>query len=433
MHESGEDSSSIPSSARTVAVQAVLRVLRDSAFAAAALSAELERAPGLSDRDRALATELLYGTLRVRAALDARLEPLAPRGLKDLPVRAELLVAAYQLLSLDRIPAFAAVNAAVGAVRALRGPQVAGFANAVLRRLAQGDKLDPKAAARQNVAPWLVEALTKSVGEEETDALIQAQAERVVGLRLVAGRALPGWLASSAVGRASPRARLVQGVGDPRKREGYAEGAFVVQEEGAQAIALALGARPGERILDACAGRGQKTSLLAEQVGDSGTLWATDAYPKKLEALQAEFARLKLRIPETRAVDWTVGVADVPADFDRVLVDAPCTGTGTLRRRPEIAARLQPSDPARLSALAEIILRSAAKRAKSSGRVVFAVCSVLEAECESLVARVADVLEPAPFDCSELSALVSDGATAFRIGPTRFETDGYFAASFVKR
>jgi 16S rRNA (cytosine967-C5)-methyltransferase len=95
LHDSGEDSSSIPSSARTVAVQAVLRVLRDSAFAAAALSAELERAPSLSDRDRALATELLYGTLRVRAALDARLEPLAPRGLKDLPVRAELLVAAY--------------------------------------------------------------------------------------------------------------------------------------------------------------------------------------------------------------------------------------------------------------------------------------------------------------------------------------------------
>jgi 16S rRNA (cytosine967-C5)-methyltransferase len=337
------------------------------------------------------------------------------------------------LLSLDRIPAFAAVNAAVGAVRALRGPQVAGFANAVLRKLAQGDKLDPKAAARQNIAPWLVEALTESVGEQETDALIQAQAERVVGLRLVAGRALPEWIATSALGRASPRARLVQGVGDPRKREGYAEGAFVVQEEGAQAIALALGARPGERILDACAGRGQKTSLLVEQVGDSGTVWATDAYPKKLEALHAEFARLKLRPPETRAVDWTVGVADVPADFDRVLVDAPCTGTGTLRRRPEIAARLQATDPARLSALAETILRSAATRVRSSGRVVFAVCSVLQAECESLVARVADVLEPAPFDCPELSAIVSDAATAFRIGPTRFETDGYFAASFVKR
>jgi 16S rRNA (cytosine967-C5)-methyltransferase len=429
------DASDAPlaASARSVAVQAVLRVLRDGAFAAAALSAELERATLLSDRDRALATELLYGTLRMRAALEARLEPLAPRGIKDLPVRAELLVAAYQLLSLDRIPAFAAVNAAVGAVRAVRGPQVAGFANAVLRKLAQGEKLDVQLAARQNVAPWLLEALTQAVGEAEADALIQPQAEKVVGLRLVTGRIVPEWLESSSVGRLSPRARLVHGAGDPRKRAGYAEGAFVVQEEGAQAIALALGARDGERVLDACAGRGQKTSLFAEQVGDSGEVWATDAYPKKLDALDSEFARLKLRAPQTRAVDWTVGVADVPADFDRVLVDAPCTGTGTLRRRPEIAARLEASDPARLSALAESILRSAATRVKHSGRVVFAVCSVLEAECEALVLRVADVLEPAPFDCPDLSAVFPEGVSSFRIGPTRFATDGYFAASFVKR
>jgi 16S rRNA (cytosine967-C5)-methyltransferase len=427
------DDAPFAASARSVAVQAVLRVLRDGAFAAAALSAELERATALSDRDRALATELLYGTLRVRTALEARLEPLAPRGIKDLPVRAELLVAAYQLLSLDRIPAFAAVNAAVSAVRALRGPQVAGFANAVLRKLAQGEKLDLHLAARQNVAPWLLEALTQSVGAVETDALIQPQAEKVVGLRMVLGRAVPEWLESSSLGLLSPRARLVRGAGDPRKRAGYAEGAFVVQEEGAQAIALALGARDGERVLDACAGRGQKTSLFAEQVGDSGEVWATDVYPKKLAALASEFARLRLRAPQACAVDWTVGVADVPADFDRVLVDAPCTGTGTLRRRPEIAARLEASDPARLSALAESILRSAATRVKRSGRVVFAVCSVLEAECEALVLRVADVLAPAPFDCPELSAVLPEGATSFRIGPTRFSTDGYFAASFVKR
>jgi 16S rRNA (cytosine967-C5)-methyltransferase len=228
---------------------------------------------------------------------------------------------------------------------------------------------------------------------------------------------------------------LVRGEGDPRKREGYAEGAFTVQEEGAQAIGLALGARPGERVLDACAGRGQKTSLLVEQVGSTGSVWATDVYPKKLEALSTELERLRLNAPEARAVDWTVGVADVPADFDRVLVDAPCTGTGTLRRRPEIAARLQPEDPARLSALAESILRSAATRAKSGGRVVFAVCSVLEEECEALVSRVADVLEPAPFDCAELHGLWPNAAApcSFRVGPTRFETDGYFAASFVKR
>lgn len=423
------------SSARSVAVQALIRVLRDGAFGAAALSAELERAHGLAERDRALATELLYGTLRLASALEARLALHAPRGLKDVVVKAELLVAAYQLLSLDRIPAFAAVNAAVNGVRAARGKQVAGFANAVLRKVAQGEKLSTTDAVRQSIAPWLLEALQRSVGDTEAQALIVPPSEKVVGLRLVSGRAVPSWLQGSSAGRVSPRSRLISGEGDPRKREGYAEGSFVVQEEGAQAIALALGARPGERILDACAGRGQKTSLFSEQVGSTGVVWATDVYPKKLEALTAEYGRLQLRAPELRAVDWTVGVGDVPADFDRVMVDAPCTGSGTLRRRPEIASRLLPEDPARLSVLAESILRAAASRVRPGGRVVFAVCSVLEAECEALVSRVVDVLEPVAFDSPELQPLwtIGPAPSSFRIGPSEFGTDGYFAASFVKR
>ncbi len=426
------DESRAETTARSVAAQAVLRVLRDGAYGAAALSAELERSR-LEDRDRALATELLYGTLRLRTALEARLAEHAPRGLKDLPVRAELLVAAYQVLALDRVPAFAAVNAAVSAVRAKRGARVAGFANAILRKLAAGEKLDPSKAMRESIAPWLWSALERAVGAEEAERLIAPEAEKTVSLRVIAGRTVPAWLSEAPLGKLSPRARLLHGEGDPRKREGYAEGAFVVQEEGAQAIGLALGARPGERVLDACAGRGQKTSLLREQVGASGAVWATDVYPKKLEALAHEFTRLALPAPETRAVDWSVGSGDVPADFDRVLVDAPCTGTGTLRRRPEIAARLTPEDPARMSALAEVILRSAATRAKPGGRVVFAVCSVLEEECEGLVARVLDVLEPAPFDAPELAPVLVDGATTLRIGPSRFGTDGYFAASFRRR
>jgi len=410
-------------------------VLRDQAFGAAALSVELERAQGLAERDRALATELFYGTLRSKSALEARLAPYAPRGLKDVVVKAELLVAAYQLLSLDRIPAFAAVNAAVSGVRAARGKQVAGFANAVLRKVAQGEKLSAQDAARQSIVPWLLEALVNSVGETEAQALIVPPPDKVVGLRLVSGKSTPNWLKNSAIGRASLRSRLVVGEGDPRKREGYREGAFVVQEEGAQVIALSLGARPGERILDACAGRGQKTTLFSEQVGSAGAVWATDVYPKKLEALASEYERLQLTAPELRSVDWTVGVGDVPADFDRVMVDAPCTGTGTLRRRPEIATRLVPEDPARLSALAEGIVRSAATRVRVGGRLVFAVCSVLEAECEALVERVSDVLEPIAFDCPELEAIWKDAPApcAFRIGPSEFGTDGYFAASFRKR
>jgi 16S rRNA (cytosine967-C5)-methyltransferase len=411
----------------------VLRVLRDQAFAAAVLSAELDRALTIDDRDRALATELVYGTLRARGALEQRINAVAPRGVADLAVRAELLIAAYQLLLLDRVPAFAAVSSAVDAVRAMRGARVAGFVNAVLRKLGQGEKLSAAEAAAQNVPAWLNQGLEAAVGVEETRSLLTPDGVPAVVLRAIAGRAEPAWLANCERGRISPRARLVRGEGDPRRREGYAEGAFLLQEEGAQFVGLALGARAGERVLDACAGRGQKTSLFVEQVGAGEPVWASDAYPKKLDALRSEFARLRLPLPNTRALDWTIGAADLPADFDRVLVDAPCTGTGTLRRRPELAARLAPEDPARLSALAEQILRRAAERARSGGRVVFAVCSVLREECEELVLRVADVLAPVAFDAPELAGIVPRDASTFRLGPTRFGTDGYFAASFERR
>jgi 16S rRNA (cytosine967-C5)-methyltransferase len=217
-----------------------------------------------------------------------------------------------------------------------------------------------------------------------------------------------------------------------RRCPGYAEGAFVIQEEGAQVVALALGAKPGERILDACAGRGQKTTLLRERVGGDAELWAVDLYPDKLAALKEEFRRLGLVPPKTAAVDWTVGHGPVPDSFDRVLVDAPCTGTGTLRRRPEIARRLTPEDPARLATLAEAILRGAATRAKPGGRVVFAVCSVLREECEDVVDRVGDVLRPAPFDAPELGQLYGADATSFRLTPGKHGTDGFFVASFAR-
>ena len=133
----------------------------------------------------------------------------------------------------------------------------------------------------------------------------------------------------------------------------------VVQEEGAQVLGLALGARPGESVLDACSGRGQKTSLLREQVGAAAELWAADLYAAKLEALEREIDRLQLAPVETRAVDWTVGCADVPADFDRVLVDAPCSGIGSLRRNPDARWRVQPGDPEQLATVQGRILDQA--------------------------------------------------------------------------
>ncbi|MES1186450.1 MAG: transcription antitermination factor NusB [Myxococcales bacterium] len=405
------------------------RVLVDEAFVAAALDAELRRHPQLDARERALATELAYGTMRTEPALRARLFVHAPRGVSDERVLAQLLVAAYQILLLERVPAFAAVDAAVTGVKRERGPRVAGFANAVLRKLAKtGEKLSQAQALREAIPAWLWQDLLKSVGEEQ--ALLLIGGDAFTGLRLRQGATLPEWMADLAHGRVSPVARLVRGEGDPRQRPGFAEGAFTVQEEGAQAIGLALGARAADKVLDACAGRGQKATLLAERLGADGKLFACDLYPEKLQALSEDAARLGLSGIETRAVDWSVGQGGLPDDFDRVLVDAPCSGTGTLRRRPEILRRLKPEDPARLAELAESILRSAASRARPGGAVLFAVCSVLEQECEAVVARVADVLEPAPFDAPELPAELIAGKTSLRLLPGLHGTDGYFMARF---
>ncbi len=406
-------------------------MLEDDAFVAAALDAELKRHPQLDPRERALATELAYGTMRTEPVLRARLFVHAPRGVSDSRVLSQLLVAAYQILLLERVPAFAAVDAAVTGVKRERGPRVAGFANAVLRKLARtGEKLTQAQALRESVPDWLWQSLGAAVGEEEALALITADA--YTGLRPRLGAELPEWLAELPTGRAVTTARLVRGEGDPRQKPGYAEGSFTVQEEGAQAIGLALGVRPGESVLDACAGRGQKSTLIAERLG-AGRLVACDLYPEKLAALSAEVARLKLPEVETRGVDWCVGQGGLSADFDRVLVDAPCSGTGTLRRRPEILRRLGPTDPARLGALSESILRSAASRAKPGGVVLFAVCSVLREECEDVVARVTDVLEPTPLDAPELPPELVSGKSSLRLLPGAHGTDGYFLASFRRR
>lgn len=421
-----------PVSARSIAARVLERVEADSAYAAAALDAELDRHPDLDRRERALASELVYGVLRTRGALERRIAEYAPRGVADRLVLRLLLVAAYQLLLLDRVPAWAAVDAAVAEIRRARGARVAGFANAVLRRVAAGEKLVLAAAVRESAPVWLVERLASAVGPDEAFALLGAEVPLGRSFaRLVAGRTAPLWAESAEPSPLSALARVLPG-GDPEKLDGFGAGAFVVQELGAQLVALALGVRAGERVLDACAGRGQKTSFFAERAEPSGEVWAADLHPEKLENLKRELARLGLPAVSTAAVDWTLGSGEVPGGFDRVLVDAPCTGVGTLRRRPEIARRLTPEDPARLGALALAILRAAAGRARPGGRVLFAVCSVLVEEAEAVVAAVGDLLEPAPFDAPELAAL-TDGKTSLRLLPRAHGTDGYFVASFCRR
>jgi len=439
-----------PPSARSLAADALLRVFHDQAFAAAVLDAAFARQVGLDPRDRGLATELTYGVLRTAPFLESRLAPFAKRGIDKLDptVRVHLLVATYQLLFLDRVPAFAAVSEAVDLIRNARGPKLGAFANAILRRVAEQAKTDRvplERAMREAAAPWLFEALSRALGEEGAEALLLAgPIPPPIGLRLRSGEDREAWIrrwqealpsASFEPGKVSRRTVLLRGGGDPRKLAGFTDGAFIVQEEGSAAVATSLGAQPGETVLDACAGRGNKTSLLAESVGSKGAVDAADLHEAKLERLKKELARLGLSVRATYPTDWTVGPGEVREGYDRVLVDAPCSGIGTLRRRPDLATRRQTIDLAEIADRQCRILSNAASRVRKGGVLVYAVCSVLREEAEDVVEKVlasrADLM-PIPIPDPGLREM-ANGAASLRLVPHLHGTDGYFIASFVRR
>jgi 16S rRNA (cytosine967-C5)-methyltransferase len=440
--------------ARQLAERVITRVWSADAFAAAVLDAEIERSINIDPRDAALATELVYGVLRTQQALETRLQALTNKGKLDVPVhaRVHMFMAAYSICFLDRIPTFAAVNEAVASSASTGDTRTASFVNAILRKLAT--KVDSEGrptlvdAIASSAPGWLRGALRRSLGRKDAEAYLAAgPVPPPIGLSLRMNEDRQTWIetlrqatpnATFDAGKVSPRSILVRGAGDVRRLPGVGN-AWIVQEEGAQIVALALGAQAGDRVLDACAGRGNKTWILADAVGQTGAVDASDLYATKLERLRE--SPLGSAVRQTFVVDWSTETPTgltPPRDYDRVLVDAPCSGTGTLRRRPEIALHRSADDVKRLSELQATILRQAALHVKPGGRLVYAVCSVLREECEAVVEALLDkplangmMLSSVPFDADVLRSLEPQGTTMLRILPHVHGTDGYFMASLA--
>lgn len=427
------------SAARVVATQVLFRVAEQGAFATAALDAEIRRAK-LSPRDAALATEIGYGTLRTLVELDERVNARLHQPRRaDGYLRAALRTACYQLWHLSRAPSRAVVNDAVGMVRDARGPRIAAVANAVLRKLAAERPAQPGPVVSVSVPAWLRELLAASMSESRFEAFLSTRPlPPPLGLRCRREISVAE-LAQEIVREAGERAEVhpVAGVhalalrraGDPRRWPAYREGKFGVQEIGAQLVAAQVGARPGERIADLCAGRGGKTLALAEAVGSQGRVVAVDLYEEKLANIGRESRRLGLddgRI-EVAAVDLTIGLGGLPErSFDRVLIDAPCTGVGTLHRRPELLLRLGPGDPERLAGLQTQLLMTALTLCRPGGEVVYAVCSPLAEEGVA----VAEAAERGAVGLDRCGGEDADPDGIVRIGPwdaARFHPDAYQA------
>jgi 16S rRNA (cytosine967-C5)-methyltransferase len=402
--------------ARLRAAEVLTRTEADGAFAAAALDAAIARTPALGARDRGLATELVYGALRTLPVLDAELARFAKNGAKSIDLldpwsRNVLRVAVYQVLALDRIPPSAAVDAAVDALKRWRSKGLAGFANAVLRRVA-GERPEPLPADRRvtlalRAIPVAVRVRIGSLlGQEAVESVLRAALERsavssvrVNPLRIDRDALMERLLrerAGAAItpGKRSPLALSVEHAGDLSYTAAWKEGLFDIQEEGAQVVALMAGARPGMSVLDLCAGRGGKSAVLATQMAGRGTLHAVDQHPAKLETLRANLARLGLRehlALETFAVDLTVGDGDLaraaPAGgYDVVMVDAPCSGLGTLAHRPDLMLRLRDASAWRaLTAVQTAVLERAANWVRPGGVLLYAVCTLTAEEGDAPV------------------------------------------------
>ncbi len=403
--------------ARRVAFDVVRAVTASDAYANLLLPSAIREA-GLSAQDAALATELTYGTLRRLGTYDAVIAIVADRSTSaiDPVVLDALRLGAHQLLS-TRVAPHAAVNETVALVTEAAGRGAGGFANAVLRRMAGRDaaswqeaiessaRSDDERIGRRSSHPvWILRAFRRALAAEgrieELDALLAAD-NKAPEVTLVA---LPG-LADPA-GEPRPYASTAFGSagGDPASLIEATGGRVRVQDEGSQLVALALAGVipivPGERWLDLCAGPGGKTALLAAQARLGGAaLEANEIVPARAGLVRRALRAVPLEVPVSEE-DGREFARQRPARYDRILVDAPCTGLGALRRRPEARWRKVPADVPELAALQEELLSAAIEALRPGGVVAYVTCSPHLAETAGVVESV---LRARP-DLAELDA-----------------------------
>jgi 16S rRNA (cytosine967-C5)-methyltransferase len=432
------------SPARVCAYTVVRRVFEQGAYADRALAAEAARL-SLQGRDRALATALAYATVQRRATLDHVLGRLSsrPSARIDPGVLAALRLGLAQLLVLDGIADHAAVHESVElAKRDSAG--AGGFANAVLRRAARegreiiaglDDATPARAAILHSVPEWLAELWFDELGASEARALLSAvnrpaesavrvntlvaEPDEVTAALPVASRPAPG----------IPEGLILDGAFDLEGSELWRRGAIMGQSRGSMTPARVLAAQSGERVLDLCAAPGAKTGQLAAMMGDCGRVLAVERHPGRAAALTRTLDRLRVTSAEVRVAD-AARLADGDT-YDRVLVDPPCSGLGTLQSRPDIRWRVTPERLAALPDLQLAILRAGAAQLASGGTLVYSVCTISRAESERVVERF---LADEPGFAVAPIAHADGGEDPFaRLLPHREGTDGFFVAQLRHR
>ena len=384
--------------ARRCAYVVLRRVFEQDAWADRALHAEARR-HRLDGRERALATQLAYGAVQRAKTLDFVVERLAGRPVSELdaPLRAGLRLGLFQLCFLDRVPAHAAVGEAVELVKG-DAPRGAGLVNAVLRRAAReagrllaalGDTTPAEAAVCHSHPEWIADLWWEALGAEAARALMAADnapAEAVLRantLRVEAAELAARLPVAAHADAALPEALVLDGPLDAFGTPEWGDGLLMPQSRAAMTVSHLLAPEPGERVLDLCAAPGGKTTHLAALMGGSGAVVAVERHPGRAAALAKTARRMGAASVEVLCAD--AGAIDFEAEFDRVLVDPPCSDLGTLASRPDARWRKSAEQVQRLSGTQAAILAAGARALRPGGVLVYSTCTISPAENEGVV------------------------------------------------
>ena len=408
----------------------------------------------LKRRDRALLTEMVYGTLRWRGRIDWVAERFLSQPLTKMKARLRniLRLTLYQLLFLSKVPEYAAVNEGVVLAKQWNGQRGGALVNAVARKILREKESISFPSAEENPEKhlavmwshpeWLVRLWQDYLpGEDIADLLAANNRKAFVTLRVNSMRtdrdALLEKLRAEGVSAVpchwSPQGMKVRAPSTVERLPGFREGLFQVQGEASQMVGFLLDPQPHETVLDACAAPGGKTTHLAELMTDLGEVVAVDASARELEKLKENVQRLELASIRVFHVDVAQGLPpSCPQTYDRILVDAPCSGLGTLRSHPEAKWQRKTSDVKRLAELQSKILQRVVRYLKPGGILVYATCTLTMDENEGVVKEFLQrekgmILE----DAASILPGDAKGMTRgkfFLALPHKHDTDGFFAA-----
>ncbi len=389
----------------------VLQAVASGAYADAALNNTFNKYP-MKGIDKSLSTEISYGAIRQRKFLDSWIDSLAKKSATKQPPKLRWLlhVGLYQILKMEKIPVSAVVNTTVELAKQSElvnlSPVVNGILRTAIRFRDSGKGLPLKSDFRDHLAQqcsiptWLAKDLIDWRGKQAAEIIANAinqsplldlrVNQRLSSVRELQELLYKSQIQSSPIENCSNGLQIISSFGEPRQWPGYLEGYWSVQDRSSQGIAPLLEANPGEKILDTCAAPGGKTTHIAELINDQGEVWAVDRSPKRLQKVVENATRLGLSSIKYCASDALTLLQHKPqwkGFFDKILVDAPCSGLGTLARNPDARWRMNPQKVSELTLLQSKLLQASVPLLREGGRIVYSTCTICPEENSSQVEK----------------------------------------------